>query len=326
MSRKENSVEQALHRAASALRACGSAVVLTHVFPDGDAIGAGLGLALALERLGVRVVFAVPGGPPAQYRFLPGQQLLVTDRQCFQADLAVYVDCTGPDRVEGMRVASRQVVNIDHHITNTGFGDVVFVDTDAPATGEQVYRLLEPLGVPLDLDIATCLYTALFSDTGQFSYENATPPAFRVAAQLVEAGVLPDRMARQLLGNRPLSALQLLGRALLGLELRELGRLAVLELRHQDMVECRAMAEDTDGIVNYGLSLAGVELSVLLKEQADGTVRVSLRSAGRVDVSALASGLGGGGHSRAAGCTVKAPLPRARELLVALAGAQLRWP
>jgi len=316
-------MEQAVHRAASALRGCSSAVVLTHVVPDGDAIGAGLGLALALERLGVQVVFAVPGGPPAQYEFLPGRHLYVTDRQCFQADLAVYVDCTGPDRVEGLRVASQQVVNIDHHVTNTGFGDVVFVDPEAPATGEQVYRLLAPLGVALDLDIATCLYTALSSDTGQFSYENATPSAHRLAARLVEAGVLPDRVARQLQGNRPLSALKLLGRALLSLELRTTDRLAVLEVSHRDMVECRASVEDTNGIVNYGLSLAGVEVSVLLKERADGTVRVSLRSSGQVDVAELAARLGGGGHSRAAGCTLAAPLPKARELVLALAAAKV---
>ncbi|HAI21116.1 MAG TPA: hypothetical protein DCM14_04375 [Clostridiales bacterium UBA8153] len=319
-------MERAVHRVASALRECSSAVILTHAVPDGDAIGSGLGLALALERLGVEVVFAVPGGLPGPLSFLPGQHLCAGDRKSFQAELAVYVDCTGKDRVEGMLVASRQVVNIDHHVTNTGFGDVVFVDPEAPATGEQVYRLLEPLGVALDPDIATCLYTALSSDTGQFGYENATPAAYRAAARLVEAGASPDRVAGQLQGHRPLSALQLLGRALLSLELRELGRLAVLELRHRDLVECRASAEDTGGIVNYGLQLAGVEVSALFKEQADGTVRVSLRSAGRVNVAELAAGLGGGGHRRAAGCTLPGPVSQTRELVLARAGAQVRWP
>ncbi|MEW6522155.1 MAG: bifunctional oligoribonuclease/PAP phosphatase NrnA [Bacillota bacterium] len=309
---------------AAVLRACSSAVIVTHALPDGDAVGSSLGLALALERLGINVVFAGSGPLPEQYHFLPGQHLYVAGSGTHRVELVIYVDCASPDRVDGVRVEGDRVVNIDHHITNDGFGDVAFVDPSAPAAGEQVYRLLEPLGVALDEAIATCLYTALVSDTGWFTHENTTPGACRIAARLLEAGVRPDQVAWQLQGNRPLSALRLLGRALSSLEVREDGKLAVMQLGSEDLLECGALAEETDGIVNYGISLSGVELAVLLKEMPKGGVRASLRSRGRVDVAQLAAALGGGGHARAAGCTLSGPLESARETLVAAAAERVQ--
>ncbi|MCL4424838.1 MAG: bifunctional oligoribonuclease/PAP phosphatase NrnA, partial [Firmicutes bacterium] len=214
------------------------------------------------------------------------------------------------------------VVNIDHHGTNAGFGQYNYVDVQAAAVGEQIYELLRSMEVDISPAIATCLYTAIVTDTGSFRYESTRESTFRVAAELVRLGAKPAQVAENAFETRSLSSARLLGRALETLELTPDGKVAWLVISRAALEETGASDEETEGIINYARAIRGVEVGLLFRETGDGKVRVSLRSRHQVDVSRVASHFDGGGHPRAAGCTLSLPLNEAREkVITAVRGA-----
>jgi len=301
-------------------------LLFLHELPDGDSVGSTLGLRLALLRLGKEVTVAGPDHVPRVYRFLPGAEHVVLTTELVPADwdVTVLLDCAEPARVKdawAMACAhSHTVINIDHHATNTMFGDVNLVDPKAAATAEQVYDVLGDLGVTVDREIGLCLLAGLVTDTGSFRYENTTPRALRVAAALLEAGAEPWELATRLYESRALSGLRLLARALQTLTLTEDGRIAWLVVDDSMLAETGAEEEETEGLVNYPRSLEGVEIAVVFRVLGTGETRVALRSRGRADVSRMARALGGGGHPRAAGCLI----PGGREEAVARVLAEAR--
>lgn len=333
-----------------------------HPAPDGDSVGSVLGLARVLRHLGKQVVTCYERDPvPPMFAFLPGSQDVVPLREVEDSLMAgdfstvVFLDMTDAARA-GERTSrlagelKRQgalMVNIDHHATNSGFGDVRWVDADAPAVGEMVLHLFAellptrpplaemraetvgapgeaPTEVPAEVakEVADCLYTALLTDTGSFAYDNSTPRAFRAAARLVEMGASPVQVARQVYESRSLPGLRLLGQALTTLSVEAEGRVAYLSVTRDMMQACGATVADTEGLINYPRSLVGVEVALLFREEDDGRVKVGLRSR-TVDVAALARGLGGGGHPRAAGCMLPGPLAGAREVVLSRVRAVL---
>lgn len=292
-----------------------------HLAPDGDSVGSALGLALIIEGLGKEAVVCYERDPvPGLYAFLPGSDRVVPlDRVEGDFSAALFLDMTDPGRAgEGTRrrVAGTTLVNVDHHPTNTGFGDVRYVDPEAPAVGEMLLEVAAELGVSPGQAVATCLYVAVLTDTGSFQYDNATPRAFRAAARLVEAGARPAEVARLVYETRSPAQMRLLQLALGTLEVEAGGRVAHMSLTREMLARAGAAAADADGFINYPRSLAGVEVAVLFREEEDGTVKVGFRSR-HVDVGALAAALGGGGHARAAGCVLPGPLGAARELVLA---------
>ncbi|HAV21779.1 MAG TPA: bifunctional oligoribonuclease/PAP phosphatase NrnA [Firmicutes bacterium] len=296
-------------------------LIATHVLPDGDAIGSMLGLGMGLQKRGRRVTMACPGGVPENLRFLPGSEeiLSVDNIEPSEYDIVVVLDSSDLGRIEGIYEKLRSgipIVNIDHHATNKSYGTYNYVDTSNAATGEQIYKILVSMNVRVDVSIAVCLFTAIATDTGFFRFSNTTPTTLRIAARLVEKGAEPGAISEQIYEARPLESLKMLGRVLDTLRLDKTGKIAWLEVYDDWMTEFSLDEEQTEGFVNYGRMVRGVEVAFLFRESSDGKIRVGMRSKGEFDVGALAEELGGGGHAKAAGCTLDTgSIAQARELV-----------
>ncbi|MCR4399182.1 MAG: bifunctional oligoribonuclease/PAP phosphatase NrnA [Firmicutes bacterium] len=279
-------------------------VLVPHVNPDGDAIGSCLALFLALRRRGKQCRVLLDEPVPSRYRFLPGSAEVTGHPPGDQEFVLVALDCTDESRWgyprEGLAAAS-VVVNMDHHVSNSRFGDYQLVDEDASATGEIVFELLRDLGWGITSDEATSLYTAIATDTGSFRFANTTPRSLEICADLVRAGAKPDRIAEEVFETRSLAATLLLQRALSSLRVDQSGRIAWMCLGLEDFRESGASAEDTEGIVNNARMIEGVEVGLLFREIGEGRVKVALRSKSTVDVSRVASAFSGGGHPAARG-------------------------
>lgn len=306
--------QHGLSAAAELLRAATDVTLLAHVRPDADALGSALALGRALYLRGatVRVAFAVPEQTPESLRGLDVAGLIVPAPEVpANPSLLICLDTPSPsrlgslaDRVEATRAAGGSVLVIDHHASNLRYGTHHLVDTDAEATAVLVLELLDELGVPLDEPIARCLYAGLVTDTGGF--RRATPATHQAAARLLEAGVDPDRLAREVIDDHPFAWLPMLSKVL-GTARLEPQAAQGFGLVHVTVTAADAAMvrmEETEAVVDVVRSIRDVEVAAVLKEQAPGAWTVSLRSLGKIDVSAAARGLGGGGHRRASGATV----------------------
>jgi len=295
-------------------------LLLSHIDPDGDAVGSSLGLAWTLRAVGKRCVVANESPLPASLRFLPGSEEVRVAREVADPPRAVFVlDCSSLDRVGPSALAlmppGAPVACIDHHAGSDGFGDPRLVNVDASATAELVFEVLEACGLAghIGPDAAECLYAGIASDTGAFRFQNTTPHVLRLAASLVERGADPSRTALSLFGRRSPASLRVLGLALASLESRASGKVSVLTISRAMFDEAQAAPEDADGIVQYAQSVNGARIGVLLQETAPGEVRISFRSDGSVDVNDIAGRFGGGGHRNAAGARLRGELAVVRE-------------
>ncbi|MGB7972326.1 MAG: bifunctional oligoribonuclease/PAP phosphatase NrnA [Candidatus Deferrimicrobiaceae bacterium] len=296
-------------------------LIACHENPEGDAIGSELAIALALRKMGKTVTVLNSDPIPENLVFLPGVDTIVFEADGSTHEVAVVVDCGSPERTGRVRNELRKcsvMVNIDHHATNDAQGDFCLIDPDAPATGILVHRILSALGLAVDHDIAMNLYVAILTDTGSFHYSNSTPEAFYVAGDMVRIGIDPWEVAEKVYETQTAEKLGLLGRVLGSLELAAGGRVAAVTARKKDLREFSATKDHLEGFINYPRSIAGVEVAVSFREEDEGEFRVSLRSKGRVDVSTIASALGGGGHRNAAGCTVPGSLDEAKRRVFGL--------
>ncbi|MDF2630762.1 MAG: exopolyphosphatase-related protein [Symbiobacteriaceae bacterium] len=294
-----------------------SALVFCHVSPDGDCIGSTLGMVHALKQMGKRAAAVKVDPIPRIYGFMPGVDSLYLpwDEVEGEWDLALILDCGDLERVGAalpIVKKARRSVNVDHHITNTGFGDDHYLDFTAAATGELVYMILRELGATIDVDVATCLYGAIAADTGGFKYDNSAPRTFRIAADLVEAGARPYEVASSIWENETMPRLALLSQALATLQVDPGGQVAWISVTREMLARTGAGEDDVEGLVNYARKVTGVEVGLLFREAPDGKVRVGLRSRRMVDVGAIAKGFGGGGHARAAGCGLATDIEDAR--------------
>ena len=298
-------------------------LLTSHLSPDGDAIGSELGLARVLRKLGKGAVVWNRDATPPLYGPLPGsarihvgEELPAGFPEAFNAVLSL--ECPSLDRT-GLEVplgaSGLPLVNIDHHLGNQHYGQVNWVDTAAPALGEMIHRLASALKVGMDEETATCLYLALVTDTGDFRFANTTAEAFEAAATLVREGAKPETVSTWLHESRPEPSLRLLGAMLQTLELHDGGRVATALLTHDMFGRCGAAPGDSEGLVDYPRSIAGVQAVALLREVGPGRWKVSLRSRGDVDVEQVARRHGGGGHKNAAGFTTEGELPDLRERL-----------
>ncbi len=302
------------------LSQAGGVAIFPHVSADGDAIGSSLALAMALKKAGKDVVVYMEENIPAVYRFLPGTELTrFYDPSDEIMDINLALDTGDVDRLGTRGEAFFKApctINIDHHVTNTKFALLNHVDEVSASTGEIVYTLLKKLKLSIDTDMATCLYTAVATDTGGFKYSNTTAETHRIASELVSTGIDIAELSQRIFDNTTYPKLKLTQKAIELLEFYENNRLAVVALSRADLLSMGASDEDCDGIVNIGRSVEGVEVSLLVKEKNAEEVRVNLRSKNYVDVSEVAAAFGGGGHKRAAGCTVNGTLQQVRELLI----------
>jgi phosphoesterase RecJ-like protein len=307
---------------AARIRSAGRITTICHENPDGDTLGAAMAIALAAERLGKQVEVVSADPPPPFLAFLPGIER-VRREPALEPDLAVIVDAGDLSRTGGVAadhadwLSRATIVNVDHHVSNTRFGTVDWVDPEAAATCEMVTFLLAELGVELDAELATLLMTGIVQDTRTFAHPNATPRTLRVAAQLVEAGAPLSAINRAVYADKPFSTLALWGRMLGGIEQRCEGRIVHASMTLAMLAEVGAEPTASEGFVDLLGSTKAADVTVLFKEADPTTTRVSVRTTQRADAVAITSAFGGGGHARAAGCTVEKPLQEARELVLA---------
>jgi phosphoesterase RecJ-like protein len=304
------------------LRRSERVTAICHENPDGDTLGAAIAIAIAAERLGKQAE-VVSGDPPPPFLSILPRIDTVRSAPALEPDLAVIVDTgdlrrTGRTALESAEWLSRATVAvIDHHVSNTGFGAANWIDPQAAATCEMVALLLPELGVPIDAELAMVLMTGIVQDTHTFAHPNTTPRTLRVAADLVEAGAPLSQLNRAVYADKPYSTLALWGRMLASIDQRCDGRIVYATMTTDMLVAVGEQPSASEGFVDLLASTKAADITVLFKQADASSTRVSIRTTERADAVAIAAVFGGGGHVRAAGCTVTAPIETARELLLA---------
>ena len=298
------------------LRRAEKLLLTTHENPDGDALGSLLGMNLILEALDKDVVMFMDKKEfplPYEYQRMPLERVARELPADLDERVVVFLDCGNIDRmpVDFLHESHRHMLNIDHHHDNTRFGDVNLVVGDASCTGEILFDLAKDLGVEITPELAEALYIALVTDTGKFMFENTTPKAHEMAAELLAAGVQPQEAHRKLYEGLPFARLQLLAHALNAVQRHDGGQLTLTHITREDFAESNAVESDSEGIVDHLRQVEGTVVAALVREllEVDGRRKVSLRATDkRVDVSVIARGFGGGGHRQAAGFTTDVAL------------------
>lgn len=309
-------LDKAIKRFLSQVAQCQRILVVSHTSPDGDAIGSILAMGLLLEAMGKDIIVYNRDPVPYNFEFLEGAERVVAELPGGPVDMTVILDCAEAARVgddfsawlsarRATPGGAGKVAVVDHHKTwDAEFADVYVRDIQAAAAGELVWRIADAAGVTMTVGLAEALYCCLLTDTGSFRYSNTSRTTFRIAGELIEAGVKPWKMTSEIYESQPRERLKLLAMVLDTLELSPCGRLAFLRVEDKMFAAAGTETDLTDGFINYARSIRGVEVATQIRESGDGAWRVSFRSRGKVDVSALAAKFGGGGHHNAAGCTI----------------------
>jgi phosphoesterase RecJ-like protein len=308
---EHGSINEVLH----SIRSHERILVTSHLRPDGDAVGSMLALGFLLRAMGKSPQLVLADPVPVLYRTLPGAN---TIRGCADLDphfdTAIVLECDSVERTGISALASYPIINIDHHASAKLFGAVNWIDPSASAVAEMVYHLAIAAGVDVTPDMATCLYTAVLTDTGSFSYEAVSARTFQLAGELVSKGASPGRIAERIYFSNPESKIRLLGSALATLKIDN--GIATLFVTKDDMHSAQATDADCEGVVNYAIGIKDVRVAFFLREIDGGLYRISMRSKGGLNVAAVAENFGGGGHRNARGCTVAGPLHEAVSTLV----------
>lgn len=299
-------------------------LITSHENPDGDALGSMIGLGLGLEQLGKEVILYNKDGVPEILEFLPYSNRIRTTLSDVEGtfDLAFAVDCTGIGRAgkefEEFAGSGRcgRVIIVDHHQTNGTCADLYLLDPHSSSTGMIIFSLLKSFPVEISRPIAKNLYATIIGDTGSFRYSNTNPDTFRVAAELVEHGADPSETSEAMFENEPLRRVRLLGLVVPTLDMAVNNQIAYVVVEKGMFVQTGTSREDTEGIINIPRSIKGVEVAVLFREETGdngSSWKISLRSKGKVDVAKIAEAFGGGGHKRAAGCSISGSLGDVRK-------------
>src|SRR5437588_9471461 len=290
-------------------------VLTSHARPDGDAIGSALACGQILRCLGKDAEVVLRDPVPRIYQLLPfAEKVVQADRINGDYEAAIILECDSIQRTRLDGLERKFLISIDHHLSGRPFAHVNWIDPKAVATGEMVYWLAREARVEITPEIATCLYTALLTDTGSFMFEGTNEHTFALARELVVAGADPVHCARNIYFGHSTAKMRLLGAALSNLH-RE-GPLAWIWVTQQQMEQAQAKEEDCEGIVNYALSIQEVEIAAFFREMPDGRYRVSVRSKGKLNVAEIAELFGGGGHECASGCSMDGPLSIAVALML----------
>jgi phosphoesterase RecJ-like protein len=287
-------------------------LLTSHSRPDGDAIGSVLALAEVLDQLGCKTDILLADPVPSTYSALPNLHRIHHSLSANEIDPtgtvpAILLECDGIARTGLLGLEDRTLVNIDHHASGRAFGSINWIDEHACAVAAMVYRIAIAAKVRITPSMATCLYAAILSDTGTFTYSSTTAHTFALVHDLAAHGANPSQIARDIYFSNPASKIRLLGIALSNLNTE--GDIAWAWITAEDMDRIGAGEEDCEGVVNYLISIAGVESAVFLREVPDiSQFRLSIRSKGKLDVARIAEHFGGGGHRNASGCTLNGPL------------------
>ena len=282
--------------------------ILSHINMDGDAIGSSLGLMFALKKIGKKVTTYIEEEIPLRFDFWKGTEDVVyyTDEtDISKHDLLIVVDVADKNLLGKRAKLLDEIPNslaIDHHALHFKYANNVWVDKKAAAAGELIFDLLQKMNIPLDYEIATCLYVAISTDTGRFKFNNTTKRTHEIAGELLTYGVKNTELTNKLFDESTKERTMLIAKVIETLELFENGKIAVMLITRDIMKETNAKDSDQDGIIDYVINICGVEVGILIKEKENGSLRASLRSKTYVNVSIIANEFGGGGHKMASGC------------------------
>jgi bifunctional oligoribonuclease and PAP phosphatase NrnA len=291
----------------------------SHQRPDGDAIGSAVGMALALRAIGKSADVVMDATPPHFLQPFPAVDgIRVATRVDEVADAAIIMECSSLDRTGVAGLDRSPVLNIDHHVGNTHYGQINWVDESAAACSELVFTLIESLRMPLTTDVATHIYLGLLTDTGSFHFSHITPRSFEIAKRCVEAGADPQWIARTHYDSSTLARVRIFGAVLNGMRLDDSGRVALLIATRETVTSSGGSYDDTDGIINFPLTVKDIQAVAFFKDVGPDDWRVSMRSKGDVDVGAIARSYGGGGHRNAAGCSAKGSLEQLQDTFIRL--------
>ena len=310
-------MKSSFHEIAGAINRANRIVILSHVRPDCDAIGSQLALLLSLQQLGKEVKAWNEDGLPESYRFLEKSNLIQKPPgEPEEFDLAIALDTASQQRLGTTLHAIRradQWINIDHHASNPGYGDLVYIDTVAPATGQIVYEFIRIEKLPFSRAAADALYAAISTDTGSFRYSNTTARTFEIAGELIRSGANAPTIANKLYESYPKRRVQLLGQLLLQASFDLDDRVASMSLTNELKERLQIQPDDIDGLIDYVRAVDTVVVAVFFEELADGKIRLSMRSKDdRVDVNKICGEFGGGGHPRAAGARIRGNMEEVR--------------
>lgn len=305
-----------LHDVLQAIETRDRFVLTSHARPDGDAVGSALACCGILNRMGKQAEVILYDPVPHIYSKLPfSEHVIQADSVNGRYEAAILLECDSVQRTRLNGLERQFLINIDHHATGKPFAHVNWIEPSACATAEMVFWLANQANVKITPEIATCLYTAILTDTGSFCFVGTNEKTFELAKELVEYGADPARIAQSVYFSHAASKMRLLGTALSNLH-RE-GPLTWMYVTREQMDRVCAVDEDCEGLVNYALAVEGVEVAVFFREMKDGRWRVSLRSKGSIDVSEVAEQFGGGGHTCASGLSLDGPLSVSVERVLA---------
>ena len=284
-------------------------LITSHINPEGDAIGSQIAIASLLKKLGKEAVILDDSPVPNLLQFMAGTENVSKEMpHDFNYQAVIILDCpdlTRIGRVNDYLKKDSAIINIDHHISNINFGKFNWVEPELSSTGEMIYDLFKAFKMKINLDEAIVLYAAIMTDTGSFRYSNTSSKTHRIAAELIDIGVLPYEMHTKIYETSSVQDTNLLGEALQTMKLTEDGKIAWLWVTKEMLKKTKASLEGTEGIINFARSIDGVEIAILFRETGtDERVKVSFRSKGKADVNKLAASFGGGGHPTASGCSV----------------------
>ncbi|MDD4725638.1 MAG: bifunctional oligoribonuclease/PAP phosphatase NrnA [Tissierellia bacterium] len=295
--------------------------IASHINPDGDNIGSILAMALGLKKINKNVKILKTDEIPSDYMFLPNIDMIKTYDidEIDTIELLIVLDCGDVDRLgkyKSIVSKSNTVINMDHHISNSRFGDINLIDEKAAATGELVYDILNKMNLEINKDIATCLYTAISTDTGSFLYDSVTARTHEIAISLIKAGIDKSDINIKLYQSRSIERTKLFISSLSTLKTYYDNKIATVKITQEMLKNSNTKMEDTEGIISFIRDIEPVEVACLLKENNKKEIKISLRSKRFVDVSEICSTFNGGGHKRASGCTINENIDDAEKLIV----------
>ena len=297
------STDTTLVEVADAIRARRRFVVVSHARPDGDAIGSQVAMTLALRALGKDVRMVAHDPAPQQMRDFPAvADIQLVERLDDVGDAVIFMECGDVRRPGVAGLDKGFVINIDHHPGNAMYGAMNCIDLTAAACGEIVFDLIAELGVPLSVEMAMHVYLAILTDTGGFHYSHISPRTFDICRRCVEAGLDPTAVSRAIYDNNNLGRVRIWGAVLNDMQLAADGRVATLQMTRELAARCGATYDDTEGLINFPLTVKEIEAVIFFKESGPGDWRISMRSKGDVNVNTIAREFGGGGHANASGC------------------------
>ena len=293
--------------------------IASHVQPDGDSIGSILALGMAIKKVKKEVNIIKVDDIPVDYSFLPKLEIIREYDVENNIDIFISLDSSDLDRLgigKQFALKANKVINLDHHITNGNFGDINIVSSSSAATGEIVYEFIKRMEIKIDRDMATCLYTAISTDTGSFMYCNTTYKTHLIAAELLKLGIDKDYINRRLYQSKSIERVNLFISSLNKLEYFLDGKIGITVVTQDMLKDNNAKLEDTEGVISFIRDIDSIEVACLLKEINDKETKISMRSKKYVDVSAICDRFNGGGHKRAAGCTIYNKIDIAKELIL----------